>query len=133
MEQSYGHGADRNSPSPLRAPVSWLAILAALIIWSGVVYVGYVALDAVGSWLTANTGAVLKSGKGLADTLGVGKELGGALERVGGTSFPDQAIAMLRPLLMPAALLVWALGLIAIAILPRFWRMIAGGVLTRRH
>lgn len=128
---SYGHMDDR--APPFREPVSWLAILVGLVVWSGVVYVGYLALDAILSWLAANSGAALQSGKDAGDALGVGKQVGVAVERLKGTGLVDQGLRLLRTILMPAAIVIWALGALVIVVLPRLLRRIAGGFLARPH
>ncbi|MCK9913706.1 hypothetical protein MXD81_31440 [Microbacteriaceae bacterium K1510] len=130
-ESDYEHMGDR--PPQLRTPVSWLAILVGFVVWSGVVYAGYLALDLVLSWLAANSGTVLQSSKDAGDTLGVGKQVGVAVERLKSAGVVDQGLALLRTILMPVAFVIWALGAAAIVLLPQLMGQISGGFLTRRH
>lgn len=123
-----------NRPPSYRAPTSWLVIVGALVVWSGVVYIGYLALDVALAWLTTNSGAVLQSSKDAGDTLGgVGKQVGVAVERLKSTGIVDQGLTLLRTILMPAAVVIWALGAAVIVILPRVVRRISSGFLTRQH
>lgn len=130
MGTDYGHMSAR--PPHFRRPVSWLAILIGLVLWSGVVCVGYLALDVMLSWLAANSGTALQAGKDAGEGLGVGKQVGAAVERLKSTGIVDQGLSLLRTILLPAAFVIWAVGALVIVTLPRIFGQI-GGFLTRRH
>lgn len=128
-----GYGPMNDRRPRFRGPVSWLAVFVGLVVWSSVIYVGYLALDVMLSWLAANSSAALQSGKDAGDALGVGKQVGVAVERLKGTGLIDQGLSLLRTILMPAAIVIWALGALLIVVLPRLLGRIAGGFLARRH
>jgi hypothetical protein len=73
------------------------------------------------------------SGKDLATTAGAGKEIGNIVDGLNVSGLLGQAIAVLRVILKPMIVIVWAIGALALiaapAILPKLGRLLA----TRRH
>lgn len=122
-----------DAPPRVRAPISWAVVIFGLLAWTGVVYVGYVALDIVLSWLTTSGGAMLQAGKDAGSAIGVGKEVGGAIDSLKSTGLFDQAVSLLRVILKPAAIAVWLLGALIIVLLPKILWRLAGAFGRRRH
>lgn len=118
-------------PPPARRAVSWLAILIGLVVWSGVVFVGYLVIDVILSWLATNSGAVLQTGKDAGETLGLGNEVGVAVDGLSGTGIIGQTLAILQAILLPAAIVIWVLGAAAIFVLPRLLRRYGRRLLYR--
>lgn len=126
-----GHLND--APPRLRAPISWAVVIFGLLAWTIVVYVGYVALDIVLSWLATSGGAVLQAGKDAGSAIGVGKEVGVAIDSLKSTGLVDQVVSLLRIILKPAAMVIWVLGALLIVLLPRMLGRLAGAFGRRRH
>ena len=103
------------------------------MLWSVLALIGYFILDFVLSWLAANSGAMLQTSKDAGSTLGVGKEVGVAVDAVKNTGLIDQLLALLRLVLAPLAFIGWLLGVVAIVILPRLFGRFYGMYRSRRH
>lgn len=126
-------GSDYSNDTPPRAPISWVVVIFGLLAWTVVVYVGYVALDIVLSWLATSGSAVLQSGKDAGSAIGVGKEVGVAIDSLKSSGLVEQAVALLRIILKPAAIVIWLLGALLIVLLPRMLGRLAGAFGRRRH
>lgn len=122
-----------NGSPPRRLSLSWVVILFGLLAWTVVVYVGYIAVDVVLSWLTTSGGAVLQAGQDAGSVIGVGKEVGVAIDSLKSTGLFDQAASLLRAILKPAAIAVWLLGALMIVVLPRILSRLVGAFGRRRH
>lgn len=116
-----------------RGPISWGLILAGVLVWAVVVYLGYVVVDMTLSWLATSGGAVLDAGKNAGSTLGVGKEVGTVIDTLKSTGVVDQGVSLLRIILKPAAIVFWMLGALAIVLLPRMLSMRGGASRRDRH
>lgn len=116
-----------------RGAISWGLILAGVLVWAVVVYVGYVVVDMILSWLATSGGAVLDAGKNAGSTLGVGKEVGPAIDTLKSTGIVDQGVSLLRVILRPAAVVFWMLGALAIVLLPKMLLMLSGAYRRGRH
>lgn len=114
-------------------PISWIVVLAGLAVWSLLAWIGYAFVDPILSWIAANAGLLIDSGKGLATATGAGKEVGSVINNLNVSGFSGQAIALLRVVLKPAIIVLWAIGALALIaaplLLPRIGRMLGG----RRH
>lgn len=122
-----------DAPPPPRTPVSWAVVIFGLLAWTIVVYVGYLALDIILSWLATSGGAVLQAGKDAGSAIGVGKEVGIAIDSLKSTGLFDQAVSWLRIILKPAAIVIWGLGALLIVLLPRMLWRLAGAFGRRRY
>jgi len=130
-----GHGEDKFSgrwpgnpsggdPVPrLLRPISWIVVIAGLAVWSLLAWIGYALVDPVLGWVAANAGLLVDGGKGLATATGAGKEVGSVVDNLNVSGFLGQAIALLRVVLKPAIMVLWAIGALALiaapVILPR--------------
>lgn len=139
-----GHGGDESSQWPgnpsggdsaprMRRPIFWIVAFVGLAVWSLLAWVGYVLVDPVLGWVAANAGPLVDGGKGLATAAGAGKEVGSVVDSLNIGGFLGQAIALLRTVVKPGIIVLWAIGALALvaapAILPRLGRMLLG----RRH
>lgn len=139
--ESYGRRDDRD-PWMTGGPVDFdtrpllprklpmAVVLAGLVLWSLLAWVGYALVDPVLGWIAANTGLLVDGGKGLATAIGVGKEAGSVVDSLNVSGFLGQAIALLRTIVKPAIIVLWAIGALALAaapvILPRVGRLLGG-------
>lgn len=140
-----GHGGDEFSgqwpgnpsggdlaPRMLR-PISWIVVIVGLAVWSLLAWVGYALADPVLGWVATNAGLLVDGGKGLATATGAGKEVSSVVDNLNVSGFLGQAIALLRVIVKPAIIVLWAIGALALVaapvILPRIGRMLGG----RRH
>ncbi len=85
------------------------------------------------SWLSTSSGALLETGRDAGSVLGVGKEVGVTIDRLKSTDLVDQAVSLLRMILKPVFVTIWALGALAIVLLPRIFRALARTFRIRRH
>lgn len=141
---NYGRGDDRD-PEMTSGPVDYDArprltrklpravVLVGLVLWSLLAWAGYALVDPVLGWVASNAGLLVDGGKGLATATGVGKEVGSVVDNLNVSGFLGQAIALLRVVMKPAIIVLWAIGAVAIiaapVILPRVGRLLGG----RRH
>ncbi|MBR2535748.1 MAG: hypothetical protein IKE66_06710 [Hyphomicrobium sp.] len=82
------------------------------------------------SWLASSSGAVLDAGKNAGGVLG--KEVGVAIDSLKSTGVVDQVVSLLRTILKPAAIAIWAFGALALILLARNFSRVAG-VLRRGY
>ncbi len=124
---------DYDGPPRLPRKLPKAVVLVGLVLWSLFAWAGYALVDPVLGWIAASAGFLLDSGKDIATATGAGKELGVIVDGLNARGFMQQAITLLRVILKPAIVVVWAIGaLILIAaplILPKIARLIA----ARRH
>lgn len=124
--------ATSTTPRMLR-PISWIVAIVGLAVWSLLAGIGYTMADSILGWIAANTGLLVDGGKGLATATGVGKEVGSAVDTLNVGGFSGQAIALVRVVLKPAIIVLWAIGALAViaapVILPRIGRLLG----RRRH
>lgn len=124
--------ATRATPRMLR-PISWIVVIVGLAGWSLLAWISYAMADSILSWIAANTGLLVDGGKGLATATGAGKEVGSAVDTLNVGGFSGQAIALVRVVLKPAIIVLWAIGALALiaapVILPRIARLLG----RRRH
>ncbi|KQT22798.1 hypothetical protein ASG57_25500 [Bradyrhizobium sp. Leaf396] len=85
------------------------------------------------SWLATSGSAVLQAGKDAGSAIGVGKEVGVAIDSLKSSGLVEQAVALLRIILKPAAVVIWLLGALLIVLLPRMLGRLAGAFGRRRH
>lgn len=134
-------GVFRRSPAdprlgggaPLRLkPVVRVALMVGLVMWSLLAWATYVLVDPALDWIAAGTGTLVDSGKAVATATGVGKEIGGVAEGLNAGGFWDWILALLRVVLKPAIIIVWAIGALALIAAPAILPMIVG-LRGRRH
>ena len=127
-----GAPADYDAPPRLPRKLPVAVVLVGLVLWSLLAWVGYVLVDPILGWVAASAGLLVDGGKDIAAATG-GKEVGTILDNLNVSGFLGQIIALLRVVLKPAIVLVWAIGaLILVAapfILPKIGRLLGG----RRH
>ena len=114
-------------------PISWIVVIVGLAVWSLLAWVGYALVDPVLGWVATNAGLLVDGGKGLATATGAGKEVSSVVDNLNVSGLLGQAIALLRVIVKPAIIVLWAIGALALVaapvILPRIGRMLGG----RRH
>lgn len=129
MDEQGNHDAAPRVPRKLPLAV----VLVGLVLWSLLAWALYVLVGPVLSWIAANAGLLADSGKDLATTAGAGKEIGNIVDGLNVSGLLGQVIAVLRVILKPMIVIVWAIGALALiaapAILPKLGRLLA----TRRH
>lgn len=137
----YGHRDDRD-PRMAGEPVDYDArprlprklpmavVLVGLVLWSLLAWVGYVLVDPILGWVASNAGLLVDGGKGLATATGAGKQVGTVVDNLDVSGFLGQAIALLRVVIKPAIIVLWAIGALALiaapVILPRVGRLLGG-------
>lgn len=108
-------------------------MLAGLVAWSLLTWMGYALVNPILAWVAANAGLLVDSGKDLATATGAGKEVGSVVDNLNVSGFLGQAIALLRAVLKPALIVLWAIGVLVLiaapVIVPRIGRMLG----ERRH
>ena len=126
-----GHGGyDAPSGQPRKLPMA--IVLVGLVLWSLLAWVGYVLIDPVLGWVAASAGLLVDGGKDIATATG-GKAVGTILDNPNVSGLLGQVIALLRVVLKPAIVTVWAIGALILAAAPfvllKIGRVFAG----RRH
>ncbi|MBY0559410.1 sulfite exporter TauE/SafE family protein [Hyphomicrobium sp.] len=58
-------------------------------------------------WLSTSGGAVLEAGKNAGSAIGVGREIGGAIDSLKSSGIFDQSVSLLRVILKPFAIVIW--------------------------
>ena len=77
----------------------------------GLLYGGASAWVVSRPWLDCgHVGLLVDCGKGLATTTGIGKYAGSVVDNLYGSALLGQAIALLRAIVKPAIVVVWAIG-----------------------
>lgn len=127
-----GGPGDYDVPSGLPRKLPMAVALVGLVLWSLLAWVGYVLVDPILGWVAASVGLLVDGGKDIATATG-GKEVGIILDNLNVSGFLGQIIALLRVVLKPAIVVVWAIGALILTaapfILPKIGRIFAG----RRH
>lgn len=118
------------APRMLR-PISWIAVLVGLALWSLIVWIGYALVDPILGWVAANAGLVIDSGKGLAT--GAGKDAASVLQRINASEVLGQTIIFLSAVLKPAIVVLWAIGALALLAMPLILPRLGGLLGRRRH
>lgn len=118
-------------PARKRGGFSFISI-AGVLIWTVFAYFGYVVIDIGLNWLSASGDAVLASGRDLGVLVGAGKEVGAMVDGVRSSGLLQQIVSLVRMLLIPAMLVIWFLGVIALMILPRIFGKVLSLVSSRR-
>lgn len=117
---------------PRLKPIIRVALIVALVVWSLLAWIAYVLVDPALNWVAVTAGILVDTGKGIATATGVGEQVGSAAAGLNARGFWGQAITLLRLVLKPGIIIVWAIGALALVaapvILPRI-----GMILGRRH
>ncbi len=137
---SFGHRDDRDSRMaggpldydarprlPRKLPTA--VVLVGLVLWSLLAWVGYVLVDPILGWVASSAGLLVDGGKDIATATG-SKEVGTILDNLNVSGFMGQTIALLRVVLKPAVVAVWAIGAVVLLaaplILSKIGRLFAG-------
>ncbi|CEJ15998.1 hypothetical protein BN1110_06349 [bacterium YEK0313] len=137
---SFGHRDDRDSRMaggpvdydarprlPRKLPTA--VVLVGLVLWSLLAWVGYVLVDPILGWVASSAGLLVDGGKDIATATG-SKEVGAILDNLNVSGFMGQTIALLRVVLKPAVVAVWAIGAVVLLaaplILSKIGRLFAG-------
>jgi hypothetical protein len=115
---------------PRKLPMA--VVLVGLVLWSLLAWVGYVLVDPVLGWVAASAGLLVDGGKDIAAATG-GKEVGTILDNLNVSGFLGQVIALLRVVLKPAIVVVWAIGALILVAAPFILPKIGGVFVGRRH
>lgn len=99
-------------------------VLVGLVLWSLLALVGYALVDPVLGWIAGNAGLLVDGGKGLATAAGAGKEVGNIVDGLNVSGFLGQVIALLRVILKPTIVVVWAIGALVLLAAPAILRKI---------
>jgi len=99
-------------------------VLGGLAIWSLLAWMAYALVDPVLGWMAANAGLVLDSGKGIAT--GVGKEAASVAQSINAGGFLGQAAIVLKAVLKPLIIVVWAIGFLGLLAAPRILPKLVG-------
>lgn len=106
-------------------------VLVGLALWSLLALVGYALVDPMLGWIASNAGLLVDGGKGLATATGAGKEVGNIVDGLNVSGFLGQVIALLRIILKPTIVVVWAIGALVLIAAPAIMQKI--GRLLVRH
>lgn len=113
-------------------PISWIAVVVGLLVWSLLAWTAYAFAESLIGWVAANAGLVVESGKNLATATGVGKEATSVVDGLNLGGLVGQALALLRVVVKPAIVVVWAMGVVALLAAPLILSRI-GALLAPRH
>jgi hypothetical protein len=112
---------------PRKLPTA--VVLVGLVLWSLLAWVGYVLVDPILGWVASSAGLLVDGGKDIATATG-SKEVGTILDNLNVSGFMGQTIALLRVVLKPAVVAVWAIGAVVLLaaplILSKIGRLFAG-------
>ncbi|GAA2888462.1 hypothetical protein GCM10010837_48030 [Aminobacter niigataensis] len=140
---SYGHRDDRDprmmggpgdydAPPGLPRKLPMAVVLVGLVLWSLLAWVGYVLVDPILGWVAASAGLLVDGGRDIATATG-GKEVGTILDNLNVSGLLGQVIALLRVVLKPAIVVVWAIGALVLITAPLILRKIGRLLAARRH
>jgi len=108
-------------------------VLVGLVLWSLLAWVGHVLVDPTFGWVASNAGSWLMAGKGSQPRPEPARRSATSSIILDVSGFLGQAIALLRVVMKPAIIVLWAIGALALiaapVILPRVGRLLGG----RRH
>ena len=111
-------------------PLVWGLVAIGLAVWSLLAWGAYGLADGLIGWGAANAGAAVEGGKDLATAAGVGKPVGQAVEALNLGGLAGQGLDLLRTLLGPVIIGVWAIGAAVTLAVPwllsRFGGLLAG-------
>ena len=119
---------------PPRLRISFIWIVAALVIWTAGAFGLYSVADPILAWIAANSGALVDTGKAASSLAGGEAAAAGAvLKAVDVNSFVGQAIALVSAIAKPAIVLVWLVGAISLLAAPLILSRFAGRLGGRRR
>ena len=118
-----GGPADYDAPPRLPRKLPMAVVLVGLVLWSLLAWVGYVLVDPILGWVAASAGLLVDGGKDIATATG-GNEIGIILDNLNVSGFLGQTIALLRVVLKPAIVVVWAIGALALIAAPVILRVL---------
>lgn len=124
--RAMGQGPQGISPGRVTGPFVWLLVTAALAVWSLLAWGAYGLADGLLGWSVANSGALIDSGRGLADAAGVGQPVGKAADALNLGGLAEQGLGLLQSLLGPAIIALWAIGAVLLLAAPWLLSRIGG-------
>ena len=95
-------------------PVVWFVIFLGLALWSFLAWIGYVSADGILNWIAGNADTVVENGKTIAGAAGVGKDAITVIEGLNLGDLAGSAIALLKIVLKPAMIVIWAIGALVV-------------------
>lgn len=128
-----GGPVDYDARPRLPRKLSMTVAFVVLVLWSLLAWAGYALVDPVLDWIAANVGLLVDGGKDLATATGVGNEAGSLIDSLGGSGFWEQANALLRAIVKPAIVVVWAIGALVIIAAPVILQKVGRLLGARRH
>lgn len=110
--------------------IAWAVAAMAFALWSLLAWGAYGLADGLLGWGATNAGAVIDGGRDLASAAGVGRPVGQAADALGLEGLASGGLGLLRAVLAPAVIVLWAVGaallLAAPWLLSRFGGLLAG-------
>lgn len=97
----------------------WGVVLIVMVVWSFFAWFAYTVIDPVLAWLMAIASGAIANGQGVAETFG-GKPVGEAVRALDASGLIGQLLGLVLILAKPAIVILWVLGLAALAALPIF-------------
>src|SRR5262245_7718714 len=124
--QPSGHSTRGSSPRRLK-PAVWIGILAAMVVWSLIAWLTYLAVDPVLAWLSSSAGTVLEGSRDVVSAIG-GKPAADAVGAVSSSGLIGQLATLLHAIAKPAIVIVWVLGMLGLIAAPMIltWMARAG-------
>ena len=120
--RQYGHPpwqpTTGGRPTKAGGPVVWFVIVMGLALWSFLAWIGYVSAEGILNWIAGNAYTVVENGKTIAGAAGVGKDAITVIEGLNLGDLAGSAIALLKIVLKPAIIVVWALGALVLVAVP---------------
>ncbi|EHJ58549.1 hypothetical protein [Novosphingobium pentaromativorans] len=113
-------------------PFAWILIGLAMLIWSLLSWLLYSFTDPVLAWLATSLDLVVDRGQDTAKTLG-NKSAGDILAALDTSSLPGQLLGMLKSTGKGAVVVIWVIGMAALAILPIGLSLIGRFYVRGRH
>ncbi|WP_395672821.1 hypothetical protein [Inquilinus sp.] len=125
-------GGATGGPALVALPrrIAWAVAAAAFALWSLLAWGAYGLADGLLGWGATNAGAVIDGGRNLASAAGVGRPVGQAADALGLEGLASGSLGLLRAVLAPAIIAVWAIGAVLLLAAPwllsRFGGMLSG-------
>lgn len=98
--------------------VAWFVILIGLTLWSFLAWIGYSSADGILNWIAGNADTVVENGKTIGRASGIGKDAITVIEGLKLGDLAGSAIALLKIVLKPAIIVIWAIGASVLVAVP---------------
>lgn len=109
-------GATTGQTGRLR-PLVWIAVGVTMLVWSVLAWLLYQFTDPVLAWLAVALDVVVDQGQGAAKTLG-NKPAADILAAIDANTLPGQLLAMMKAAGKSIVVVIWIVGMLALAALP---------------